>query len=158
MSTHGSGSGLSMAGSGLSVPPRIVEEINGVLYCGCLEDINSGLPCRHIQCVKGCAFSLNQFHPHWHRIESVDICSTVPCESHNALSITNSSIEPSNTDQLADAQGVFVQDFASLTAELPLPTAKAVIFDADSISGKSTLNSSKPAKKQKVSYYLRQLF
>ena len=40
-------------------------------------------------------------------------------------------MEHDNTDQFADAQGVFVQDWAPLTAE-PAPT-KPVVFDADGI-------------------------
>lgn len=46
-------------------PPRIVVEINGILYCGCLRDVNEGLPCGHIQNVNGGAFAEKQFNTHF---------------------------------------------------------------------------------------------
>ncbi|EJK58561.1 hypothetical protein THAOC_21304, partial [Thalassiosira oceanica] len=57
-----------------SAKPRIVEEIDGTLRCGCLEDINRGMPCRHIQSITGGAFVAAQFHSHHHRIEEAEIC------------------------------------------------------------------------------------
>ena len=47
--------------------PRVVWLSNGIWRCTCLNDINTGLPCRHIQCVLSGAFKGKQFHKHFRR-------------------------------------------------------------------------------------------
>ena len=64
--------------------PRKVWEINGVLYCSCLGDINDGLPCNHIQCVRRGAFCNKQFSNHWRICHSVDVAAAVVMKQHEA--------------------------------------------------------------------------
>lgn len=51
--------------------PRVVMKIGDVLFCSCKKDINWGMPCDHIQCVLGGAFSEQQFSKHWRKRDSV---------------------------------------------------------------------------------------
>ena len=51
--------------------PRVVMKINGKFYCDCMQDINRGLPCKHIQCVIRGAFLKQQFSNHWRKRDSV---------------------------------------------------------------------------------------
>ena len=53
---------------------RIVEDIGGKLFCSCHVDVNSGEPCRHIQCILGGCFKKQQFNDHWLRATAVDVC------------------------------------------------------------------------------------
>lgn len=119
-----------------SAKPRIVEEIDGTLRCGCLEDINRGMPCRHIQSITGGAFVAAQFHSHHHRIEEAEICPVAaPLDDECDFSGNSSSFELDDRAQHAtdkidtadvgqvdpyeDHQGVFVQEWAQYTGIPP---------------------------------------
>ena len=92
-----------------SAQPRMVEEINCVMHCLCLEDINEGMPCRHIQCVSGGSFNHQQFHPHWQRITSVESC---PVADPLILTVERIDFDNAPSKPSADHQGVFVQESA----------------------------------------------
>ena len=70
-------------------PPRIVEEINGIQYCSCLQDINNGEPCKHIQAVLGCNFVKKQFNSHFEIATSVYIDERVINLSQSILPLNS---------------------------------------------------------------------
>ena len=94
---------------------RIVEEINGKLFCSCHKDINSGEPCRHIQCIICDSFQRQQFNDHWLRVTNVEVC----CRMITTYPTSNMLIENNNDEEEAsdqdDGVGVFVQDFGLIT-------------------------------------------
>ena len=120
-----------------SAKARVVEEMNGTLRCGCLEDINRGIPCRHIQSITGGAFIAVQFHCHHHRIEDVEICPVAPRIEECDFGGDCSGVESIDDDKKPSAkiddpdkpagqvdpyenhQGVFVQEWAQYTGIPP---------------------------------------
>ena len=97
---------------------RIVEEIDGKLCCSCHKDINSGEPCRHIQCVLCGSFRRQQFNDHWLRATDVEVCSRVITTNPtiNPLIDTNDDKDDEEeASHLHDGVGIFVQDFAVIT-------------------------------------------
>ena len=119
---------------------RIVEEINGTLRCICLEDINRGMPCRHIQSITGGAFTDAQFLCHHHRIKEANICPVAPrleeCEfggdgsgfellgddsdsASASAEVAEGTVDAGQVDPFTDHQGVFVQDWAQQTGIPP---------------------------------------
>lgn len=72
--------------------PRIVEEINGVKYCSCLKNINTGRPCHHIQCVNTGGFESCQFSPHWKLATDV--------EQDLAVTVQNVASTSTNSDDV----------------------------------------------------------
>ena len=85
-------------------PPRIVEEINGIKYCSCLKDKNSGCPDKHIQCVLGGAFVKEQFNPHWKLATDVEEAEVVIAPTNNnAMEDNDNGINP---DGVVDANSM----------------------------------------------------
>ncbi len=79
-------------------PPRHrnVMKINGVLVCGCKQDINWGMPCDHIQCVLGGAFLEHQFSNHWRKRDDVVEDPTVGKEPDLHATVTASDDNEDN--------------------------------------------------------------
>jgi len=152
-----------------SAKARVVEEMNGTLRCGCLEDINRGIPCRHIQSITGGAFIAVQFHCHHHRIEDVEICPVAPrieeCDfggdcsgietidddSKPSAKIDNPDKPAGQVDPYENHQGVFVQEWAQYNGIPPstidnstsCPTASKAPLPPRAIKKKKPMTSNK---------------
>lgn len=62
-------------------PERIVEKIAGIYHCKwCMQDLNGGVPCKHIQRVCDFDFIPEQFHDHW-KLENTDV-TWLPAVDH----------------------------------------------------------------------------
>jgi len=142
--------------------PRIVWEIDGVLYCSCLSDINEGCPCSHIQCVRRGAFCDKQFSDHWRICDSVDVAPVVEhlkstedgnefgdLDGHGNVdgTIDNGAIDGGAK---TDGVGVFVEEYAAIngsaqqvdTMEKVPATAKSVVSQTyKKVAKKKKLNS-----------------
>ena len=110
---------MSRRSSSDSNVPRcscIVKKTNGILYFSCQEDVNSGEPDRHIQCVLANDSQANQFHPRWKRTTNVDVKATYENDIVGA-SQAHDHFEIEEEDRVInkdDGTGVFVQEYAGL--------------------------------------------
>jgi hypothetical protein len=126
-------------------PPRIVEEINGIKYCSCLKDKNSGRPDKHIQCVLGGAFVEKQFNPHWKVATDIEVAERVLVKNvvedddnhhinHDSDVATDSMMTGFNKDVFGgidtaddvpnDGVGVFAVPLAAATMEASVSTVR----------------------------------
>lgn len=108
-------------------PPRIVEEIDGVKCCSCLKDINTGMPCPHIQCVNTGGFQSCQFSSHWKLESDVEQdLAVVPVAptADSALDDGNPDamdISDFNVDKEFDANSDGIGDFGLPMGDVTMP-------------------------------------
>ena len=127
-----------------SYPPRIVEEINGVKYCSCLKDKNSGRPDKHIQCVLGGAFVEKQFSPHWKLATDVEEAEVVLAPTNmNAMEEDDNCINPDGVDDADSMLTGFNKDlFGGIDAADHVPNDGVGVFAVPLAA--ATMTSSSP--------------
>ena len=109
-------------------PPRIVEEINGIKYCSCLKDKNSGRPDKHIQCVLGGAFVKEQFNPHWKVATDVEEAEVVIHPSlENAMEVDMDEKGGVNIDTMS-SMGIDEELFGTINDDDDIPNDGVGVF------------------------------
>ncbi len=100
--------GLLATATEIPPPPRTVYEINGIKYCACLEDVNKGEPCRHIQCILGGKFVSAQFNQHFSIATDVPVASRVKyiTEQDAQLQLDEHDDSMDTGDDVAQMDGV----------------------------------------------------